>query len=166
MEAWFFYYVVSFLSLYFLTQWLIQNKGLPPSPSISLPIIGHLHLLKKPLHRTLAKLSKQHGPVLFFHFGSRPVLVVSSPAVAEECFTKNDVVFANRPRLLAGKYLGYDYTTLVWAPYGDHWRNLRRVASLELLSSNRVQKYVGIRSDEVRSLILRFYRSNSKRGGR
>lgn len=39
------------------------------------------------------------------------------------------------------------------------------MASLELLSSNRVQKYVGIRSDEVRSLILRLYRSNSKRGG-
>ncbi|XVF64145.1 hypothetical protein PTKIN_Ptkin09bG0144200 [Pterospermum kingtungense] len=155
-----FYYVVLFLFLYFLTQRLIQNKGLPPSPALSLPIIGHLRLLKKPLHRTLAKLSKQHGPVLFLRFGSRPVLLVSSPSAAEECFTKNDAVFANRPRLLAGKYLGYNYTTLVWAPYGDHWRNLRRVASLELLSSNRVQKYLGIRMDEVRSLILRLYRSS------
>ncbi|XWS21260.1 hypothetical protein CRYUN_Cryun30bG0040400 [Craigia yunnanensis] len=142
MEASFFYYVVFFLFLflflYFLTQRLLQNKGLPPSPALSLPIIGHLHLIKKPLYRTLAKLSKQHGPILFIQFGSRPVLVVSSPSAAEECFTKNDVVFANRPRLLAGKHLGYDYTTLVWAPYGDHWRNLRRVTSLELLSSNRV----------------------------
>ncbi|XVF36369.1 hypothetical protein REPUB_Repub19eG0052800 [Reevesia pubescens] len=162
MEASLIYYVVFFLFLYFLTKKLLQNKGLslPPSPGFSLPIIGHLHLIKKPLHRTFAKLSKQHGPILYIQLGSRPVLVVSSPNVAEECFTKNDIVFANRPRLLAGKHLGYDYTTLPWAPYGDHWRNLRRVASLELLSSNRVQKYLGIRMDEVRYLILRLYRGS------
>ncbi|XP_022768692.1 isoflavone 3'-hydroxylase-like [Durio zibethinus] len=154
------HYVVFFLFLYFLTKRLLKNKGLPPSPALSLPIIGHLHLIRKPLHSTLAKLSKQHGPILFIQFGSRPVLVVSSPSAAEECFTKNDVVFANRPRLLTGKHLGYDYTTLPWAPYGDHWRNLRRVASIELLSSNRVQKYFWIRMDEVKFLILRLYRSS------
>ncbi|WRX31202.1 Cytochrome P450 - like 10 [Theobroma cacao] len=164
MEASIFYYVVFFRFLYFLTKRLLQDKGLPPSPALSLPIIGHLHLIKRPLHRTLAKLSQQHGPVLFFHFGSRPVVVVSSPSAAEECFTKNDVIFANRPRLLAGKHLGYDYTTLLWAPYGDHWRNLRRMASLEILSSNRVQKNLGIRMDEVRSLILRLYRSSNGGG--
>ncbi|XP_017981680.1 PREDICTED: isoflavone 3'-hydroxylase [Theobroma cacao] len=164
MEASIFYYVVFFLFLYFLTKRLLQDKGLPPSPALSLPIIGHLHLIKRPLHRTLAKLSQQHGPVLFFHFGSRPVVVVSSPSAAEECFTKNDVIFANRPRLLAGKHLGYDYTTLLWASYGDHWRNLRRMASLEILSSNRVQKNLGIRMDEVRSLILRLYRSSNGGG--
>ncbi|KAG8499259.1 hypothetical protein CXB51_005759 [Gossypium anomalum] len=125
----------------------------------------HLHLIKKPLHRTLAKLSKQHGPILFLRFGSRPVLVVSSPSATEECLSKNDTVFANWPRLLAGKHLGYDYTTLVWAPYGDHWRNLRRVASLQLLSSNRVQKYLGIRMDEVKSLVVRLFRSTSKGSG-
>ncbi|KAH1065551.1 hypothetical protein J1N35_030538 [Gossypium stocksii] len=164
MEASLFYFIVFFLFFYFLTRRLLQNKGLPPSPALSLPVIGHLHLIKRPLHRTLAKLSKQHGPILFVHFRSRPVLVVSSPSAAEECFTKNDIVFANRPRLLAGKHLGYNYTTLPWAPYGDHWRNLRRVAVLELLSSNRVQNYRGIRMDEIRSLILRLYRRSSKGG--
>ncbi|KAK8642689.1 hypothetical protein V6N13_012026 [Hibiscus sabdariffa] len=158
MEASLFYFVGFFVFLYFLTGKLLGYKQLPPSPALSLPIIGHLHLIRKPLHRTLAKLSKQHGPILFFQFGSRPVLVVSSPLAAEECFTKKDVVFANRPRLLAGKHLGYDYTTLPWAPYGDHLRNLRRVATVELLSSNRVQKYLGIQMDEVRSLILRLCR--------
>ncbi|PPE02964.1 hypothetical protein GOBAR_DD00034 [Gossypium barbadense] len=142
---------------YDCAQRLLQNRGLPPSPALSLPIIGHLHLIKKPLHRTLAKLSKQHGPILFLRFGSRPVLVVSSPSATEECLSKNDTVFANRPRLLAGKHLGYDYTTLVWAPYGDHWRNLRRVASLQLLSSNRVQKYLGIRMDEVVEMKSMFF---------
>ncbi|OMO70635.1 Cytochrome P450 [Corchorus olitorius] len=165
MEASIFYYGVFFLFLYFATKSLIQNRGLPPCPALSLPIIGHLHLIKKPLHRTLAQLSKRHGPILFLQFGSRPVIIVSSPSAAEECFTKNDVVFANRPRLLAGKHLGYDYTTLAWASYGDHWRNLRRMTSNEILSTNRVQKYLGIRMDEVRSLILRLYRKSKSKGG-
>jgi len=156
MEIPFYHYLLLFLFLYFLTKHLVQTrKRLPPSPALSLPIIGHLYLLKKPLHRTFAKLSNQHGPVLFMSFGSRPALLVSSPTLAEECFTKNDVVFANRPRLLAGKHLGYNYTTLVWASYGHHWRNLRRIASVELLSSNRLQMFYGIRVDEVKSLIRR-----------
>ncbi|KAL8251990.1 hypothetical protein R6Q59_035683 [Mikania micrantha] len=41
-------------------------------------------------------------------------------SAAEECLTKSDILFANRPQLLAGKYLGYNYTSLVFAPYGNH----------------------------------------------
>ncbi|RVW67715.1 Cytochrome P450 81D11 [Vitis vinifera] len=82
-----------------------------------------------------------------------PSLLVSSPSVAEECLNKNDIVFANRPQLIAGKYIGYNYTSLVWANYGDHWRNLRRISSLEILSTSRIQMLSGIRADEVRLLV-------------
>ncbi|KAL1546910.1 cytochrome P450 81Q32-like [Salvia divinorum] len=129
--------------------------SLPPSPPLSLPIIGHLYLFKKPLHQSLAKISHKYGPILLLQFGSRPVLVVSSHSAAEECFTKNDVVFANRPRLLAGKHLGYGYTTLAWSPYGDNWRNLRRIATVEILAPNRVQMFAGVRQDETRHLVRR-----------
>lgn len=150
-------YILLFLFVYFLAKYFLQyKKKLPPSP-LCLPIIGHLYLLKKPLHRTFAKISNQYGPILFIRFGSRPVIVVSSPSAAEECFTKNDLVFANRPRLLAGKHLGYNFTTLTWASYGEPWRNLRRIASLEILSSNRLQMFHDIRIDEVRSLVRRLF---------
>ncbi|KAF8377608.1 hypothetical protein HHK36_030990 [Tetracentron sinense] len=158
-------YFLIFLSLFLLTKHVLhKSKNLPPSP-LSLPFLGHLYLLKKPLHRTLATISAQHGPILFLRFGSRPVLLVSSPSAAEECFTKNDIVFANRPRLLAGKHLGYNFTSLAWAPYGDHWRNLRRITALEIFSSNRLQMFSGIRSDEVRSMIQRLVRGCSSDGG-
>ncbi|XP_059455611.1 cytochrome P450 81Q32-like [Corylus avellana] len=165
MEIPFYHYILLFLFLYFLTKHLVQkSRRLPPSPALSLPIIGHLYLFKKPLHRTFAKLANQYGPVLVMRLGSRPSIIVSSPTLAEECFTKNDIVFANRPRLLAGKHLGYNYTTLAWAPYGHHWRNLRRIASLELLSSNRLQMFYSIRVDEVKSLIHRLCQ-RSEEGG-
>ncbi|XP_044509865.1 cytochrome P450 81Q32-like [Mangifera indica] len=157
-----FYYGLFLLLLYFLPKYVLQIKrNLPPSPALSLPIVGHLYLLKKPLHRTLAKLSARYSPILFIRLGSRPAVLVSSPSAAEECFTKNDIIFANRPRFLAGKHLGYDYTTLVWASYGHHWRNLRRIASVEILSSNRLQMFSGIRLDEVRLLCKRLFKGSN-----
>lgn len=96
---------------------------------------------------------------MLLKLGSRRVLLVSSASAAEECFTKNDIVFANRPRLLAGKHVGRNYTSLVWAPYGDLWRNLRKIASLEILSSNRLQLLASIRAEEVKLLIHRLFKN-------
>ncbi|XVE55803.1 hypothetical protein DITRI_Ditri03aG0186500 [Diplodiscus trichospermus] len=153
MAGWYFYLSI-FLALYVFTKhFLNRSHNLPPSPFPCLPIIGHLHLLKRPLYKTLSKIADRNGPILFFEFGSRTVLVVSSPSAAEECFTKNDIIFANRPRMLIGKHLAYNYTGLSWAPYGDHWRNLRRISSIQLLSTNRLQLLSGIRMDEVKSLM-------------
>ncbi|GKB38956.1 isoflavone 3'-hydroxylase-like protein [Tanacetum coccineum] len=86
-------------------------------------------------------------------FGNRRVFLVSSSAVVEECLTTNDIAFANRPHLLAGKHFGYDYTALSWSDYGDHWRKLRRIASLELLSAHRLQTHHSIREEEVKLFV-------------
>ncbi|GER34825.1 cytochrome P450 [Striga asiatica] len=160
MEPLLLYYLLYCFSLlaflYVLVPLFLRKlSNLPPSPPISLPIIGHLYLLNPPLHRTLSKISRKFGPVLLLHFGSRPVLLVSSPSSAEECLSTNDVAFAGRPRLLAGKILGYDYTTLVWAPYGDWWRTLRRVATTQILSAHRIRSFGDTRADEIRRLVGR-----------
>lgn len=105
------------------------------------------------MHRSLHKLSQKYGPIMSLRFGSRPVTIVSSLAVAEECFTKNDIILANRPKLLIGKHLGYNYTTLPQSPYGDHWRNLRRIAAIEVLSSHRLNMFLSIRREEIRQLL-------------
>ncbi|CAN1274266.1 Cytochrome P450 81Q32 [Linum perenne] len=137
-------------------------SNLPPSPP-SLPLIGHLHLLKEPIHRTLQTLSTKHGPIYFLSMGVRNVVVVSSPSLVEECFNKNDVVFANRPFLVAGKILNYNYTTVGAAPYGPHWRDLRRLTSVEMLSTARLNSSLNIRQEEVRLLIRNLF--NKVSGG-
>ncbi|CAN6449740.1 unnamed protein product [Victoria cruziana] len=138
-------------------------KNLPPSPP-ALPIIGHLHLLKKPLYRSLADLTARHGPTLFLRLGSRPLLVVSSPDLVEQCFTTHDIAFANRPHLLPGRYLGYNFTTMGWSSYGPHWRNLRRITAVEVLSSARLQAFAGLRSEELRSLLRQLFEGSDPAG--
>ncbi|KAI3736682.1 hypothetical protein L2E82_26637 [Cichorium intybus] len=153
-----FYIILSIIAMIWITKAAIgKTKNLPPSPFPCLPILGHLYLVRSPLYRALGKLSARHGPMLMLRFGTRRAFLVSSPAAVEECLTTNDVAFANRPLLLAGKHLGYDYTTLSWSSYGDHWRNLRRVASLELLSAHRVQTLNTIRAEEVQLLAKKVY---------
>ncbi|PPS08372.1 hypothetical protein GOBAR_AA12269 [Gossypium barbadense] len=135
---------------------LTSHINLPPSP-LALPILGHLHLLKQPLHRTLYNLSKCHGPIFSLLFGSHPVVVLSSPSAVEDCFGKNDLVLANRPRLALGKYVGYNSTGLGLSPYGPHWRNLRRLVTLDLFSSSSLNASTGIRRDEVKLSLRKLY---------
>lgn len=136
--------------------------NLPPRGPNPLPVIGHLHLLSSPIHQTLSRISATYGPVLLLRFGSRPVLLVSSPSAAEECFTKNDIIFANRPYLLAGKHLTYNYTILGTAPYGPLWRSLRRFATVEIFSSTRTAALSSLREGEVRALISQLFHSSSE----
>ncbi|GLT28873.1 hypothetical protein SLA2020_037760 [Shorea laevis] len=143
-----------FLAFKFLFLSGKHRKNLPPSPP-SLPIIGHLHLLKHPAHRALRDLSNKYGPIISLQIGSYFAVIVSSASLAGECFTKNDVILADRPKSLNGKHLNYDHTTVVMASYGDHWRNLRRITSIEIFSSSRLNKFLGIRMDEVRQLLLK-----------
>ncbi|KAJ9560144.1 hypothetical protein OSB04_005304 [Centaurea solstitialis] len=116
-------------------------------------ILHHLHLIGEPFHRVLHHLSSKYGPVMSLRFGSRPVVVVTSPSAVEECFTTNDTVLANRPPLLSFQYIGYDHTAMAVAPYGRLWRDLRRVAAFELFSTSRLKGYMAIRQDEVRWLL-------------
>ncbi|KAJ3696168.1 hypothetical protein LUZ60_001545 [Juncus effusus] len=135
-----------------------KNKRLPPSP-LSLPLIGHLHLIKKPLHQSLARISDRYGPATFLRFGSRPVLVISSRKLAEQCFTTHDLAFANRVHLPSAKANSFNYSGIGGANYGPYWRNVRRIAAVELLSPQRLMASSDIRADEVLDMARRLFRS-------
>ncbi|CAH2061398.1 unnamed protein product [Thlaspi arvense] len=154
-----------FISLKLLFGKRHNKFNLPPSPARPVPLIGHLHLLKQPLHRTFLSVSQSLGgaPIFSLRLGNRLAVIVSSYSVAEECFTKNDIVLANRPESIVGKYIEYNFTTMTSAPYGDHWRNLRRISTLEIFSSHKLNGFLSVRKDEIRYLLLRLYK-NSQHG--
>ncbi|KAI4985000.1 hypothetical protein ZWY2020_017630 [Hordeum vulgare] len=138
-----------------------RSKGdvqLPPSPR-PIPFLGHLHLLEKPFHVALCRLAARLGPVFSLRLGSRRAVVVSSADCARECFTEHDVIFANRPQFPSQLLVSFDGTALSTSSYGPHWRNLRRVAAVQLLSAHRVACMSGVIAGEVRAMARRLFRS-------
>ncbi|KAL1552068.1 desmethyl-deoxy-podophyllotoxin synthase-like [Salvia divinorum] len=130
-----------------------SNTSLPPAPR-KLPIIGNLHLLahSAPTHQTLANLATEHGPLMHLKLGEVDAVVVSSPENAKQIFKTNDVVFASRPSLLATEINCYGNTDIAFSPYGDYWRQLRKICTLRLLTARRVQSFRPIREAEVSDL--------------
>ncbi|GJR25640.1 cytochrome P450 81Q32, partial [Tanacetum coccineum] len=74
-------------------------------------------------------------------------------AIQEVRMTDDDIM----DKVLGTSRGVYDYTTLSWSSYNDHWRNLRRIASYELLSAHRLQTLNSIRAEEVRLLVKKVY---------
>ncbi|CAE6094755.1 unnamed protein product [Arabidopsis arenosa] len=161
-NLWVFFFFLTATLTFFITKFLwSQNSKLPPSPT-PLPIIGHLHLIKKyPLPQALHHLSSNYGPVLFLKFGCRAVLTLSSPDSIEECFTNHDITLANRPKTITSDHFSYGYKNFGFAPYGDLWRTLRRLSTLEVFSSVSLQKNSSIRNEEVSNLCSILFRLSS-----
>jgi cytochrome P450 len=129
--------------------------------------VGHLHLLlKKPLHVTLAGIAARHGPLLSLRLGRRPTVLVTSLRLAEECFSSElDIVFANRPRFPSAREVSFGYKGLSAASYSPHWRAMRRIATVHLLSMRRVD----LMSDdaiagETRAMVRRLARAATTSG--
>ncbi|XP_061336914.1 cytochrome P450 71A1-like [Gastrolobium bilobum] len=110
-----------------------NNYNLPPSPP-KLPIIGNLHQLGTLPHRSFQTLSKKYGPLMLLQLGQTKTLVVSSADMAREITKTHDVAFSNRPESTAAKFLLYGYKDIGFAPYGEEWRQKKKICVLELLS--------------------------------
>ncbi|KAF8028992.1 hypothetical protein BT93_E1615 [Corymbia citriodora subsp. variegata] len=125
---------------------------LPPSPP-KLPIIGNLHQLGNYPHRSLQALSRRYGPLMMLHFGSAPVLVVSSADCARDIMKTHDLIFSDRPRSTLSERLLYHRKDVSLAPYGEYWRQMRSICVLQLLSNKRVQSLRTVREEEI-SLLM------------
>lgn len=77
----------------------------------------------------------------------------SSAAMAKELCKTHDLVFSSRPSLCAVKKLGYKSSTITFAPYGEYWRQIRKIALVELLGVRRIQSFEAIREQEVSFMI-------------
>nr|CAB3493147.1 unnamed protein product [Digitaria exilis] len=135
-----------------------STQKLPPGP-LAVPVLGHLHLLKKPLHHKLARLAARYGPVFSLRLGSRHAVVVSSADLARECFTEHDVTFASCPRFPTLSLVTYGGTTIGNCVYGPYWRHLRRVATVHLLSARRVSSMLPAIGTELRAMVRRMHRA-------
>ncbi|XP_043724704.1 cytochrome P450 71A9-like [Telopea speciosissima] len=138
----------------------IKNRKLPPGPK-RLPIIGNLHQLGNLPHRSLQRLSQDYGPLMFLQLGSIPTLVISSADVAREIFKGYDLVFSGRPLTFTAKRLSDNCSDITFAPYGDYWREIRKITILELLNIKRVLSFRAVREEEVDLMVASISSSSS-----
>ncbi|XP_065880385.1 cytochrome P450 726A27-like [Euphorbia lathyris] len=144
-----------------ISQTKISSSNQPPQPP-KLPLIGNLHQLISPLpHRRLAELAKIYGPFMQLQLGQVTAVVVSSPEVAEQLMKDNDIKVSNRCRVSVTDILFYNRQDIGFAPYGEYWRQMRKICIFELFSAKRVQSFRSIREDEISNLIASI---NSKVG--
>ncbi|KAI6688768.1 hypothetical protein NL676_025596 [Syzygium grande] len=153
------------LSLFIIFVFLLKHKKnhannttthpAPPGPQ-RLPLIGNLHQLdlSSPHHR-LRQLSQLHGPLMSLKLGLNPALVISSAKTAREAIRAHDLEVSSRPSLAGQWKLSYGGLDMAFTPYGEHWRQIRRICVTNLLNPKKVQSSRPIREDEVVKMVER-----------
>ncbi|KAK3433792.1 hypothetical protein EUGRSUZ_D01067 [Eucalyptus grandis] len=136
----------SLLFLFFLKIFSSKNatkssrtKHLPPGPK-KLPFIGNLHHFIGSLpHLRLSDLAKTYGPIFHLQLGELSVV------------TTHELTFAQRPTFVFMEMA--IYPNMIFSPYGEYWRQMRKICVTELLSAPRVRSFKSIREEEARGLV-------------
>ena len=129
----------------------IKHRNTIPGPR-GLPILGSLMSMGGLAHRRLAKMAASHNAMslMSLSLGNTRVVIASRPDTARELL--NSSSFADRPlkqsaqQLLFGRAIGF-------APQGDYWRNLRRIAATHLFAPKRIAAHGPARQFESDQMV-------------
>ncbi|KAJ1276450.1 hypothetical protein BS78_05G215500 [Paspalum vaginatum] len=137
-------------------QEIDAHHPLPPSPP-ALPVLGHLHLVgfRSP-HVSLRSIAEKHGgDLMLLRLGAMPALIVSSPRGAEAVLRMQDHVLVSRPPSVVAEVIMQGRHDIGFAPYGEYWRQARKLVTTHLLSARRVRSFCHARMEEVSAVVAR-----------
>nr|BAK07691.1 predicted protein [Hordeum vulgare subsp. vulgare] len=156
MEEWLTFSLIALSTLLSLGLFKLsggKKQALPPGPW-RLPIIGSLHHVVSILpHRTMTELCRRHGPMMYLQLGEIPTVVLSSKEAVGQMMKASDLQFTKRRITAMQDIVGFGGKGITFAPYGDHWRQMRKVCVTELLSSKQVRRMESVRAEEMGSLL-------------
>ncbi|KAM0058418.1 putative cytochrome P450 [Helianthus debilis subsp. tardiflorus] len=151
--------IITLLSVLLLV-WMLTSKAsgppLPPGPR-PLPLVGNLLSLEPELHTYFAAVAKTYGPIARLWLGKKLGILITSPELAREVLKLNDTIFANRDVPVAGIEATYGGNDIVWTPYGDQWRMLRKICVREMLGNQVLDSVYSLRRKEVRNTVKYLY---------
>ncbi|XP_074381581.1 melianol synthase CYP71BQ5-like [Apium graveolens] len=155
--------VILVLFLTVVAKWMSSKSGgqilrMPPGPW-KLPIIGNLHQLigVSMYHHKFTNLAKIHGPIVHLQICEISAVLISSPELAEHVLRTNELNFAQRPQLLDEDIIPYKGSSLIFSPYNEYWKHIRRITMSDLLGLKRVQTFKFVREAEVENLVETIY---------
>ncbi|XP_024543891.1 cytochrome P450 703A2 isoform X1 [Selaginella moellendorffii] len=126
----------------------LAGLTLPPGP-MPWPIVGNLLQTSPIPHERMLAMNKRYGPLVFLKLGRVPAVVTDDPAIVKAILKNQDAVFASRPASIASQHFTYGGNDIAFAPYGAHWRAMRRICTLELLAPRRLELFKQGREEEI-----------------
>ncbi|MED6132702.1 hypothetical protein PIB30_021390 [Stylosanthes scabra] len=114
-----------------------DEKASIPGPS-GLPILGLVSAFTGTLtHRVLANMAETFKAknLMAFSIGFTRFIISTNPNTAKEIL--NSSAFADRP-IKESAYELLFHRAMGFAPYGEYWRNLRRISTTHLFSPRRI----------------------------
>ncbi|KAJ0561787.1 putative 3,9-dihydroxypterocarpan 6A-monooxygenase [Helianthus annuus] len=146
-EGYLFLILICLISTIFIVKFFKSTRAksnLPPSP-FRLPIIGHLHLLTPLPHQAFHRLSLRYGPIFQLFMGSEPCVVACSPETAVELLKTS----LDRPQNTAVTHITYGLKDFAFAPYGTHWKSMKKIVMSQLLNGKAIDLLQPDRRDEI-----------------
>lgn len=133
-----------------------QAAVVPPGPP-PLPLVGNLHqfLKAKSPYIFLKQLSDKYGPLMHMKLGHIPVLVITSSKLAKQVLKTQDSVFCSRPKFIGQYKLAYNGLDIAFSPYGEYWREVKKIFSVHHVSSKKIESFRAVREDESFRLVSR-----------
>ncbi|KAK6921019.1 Cytochrome P450 [Dillenia turbinata] len=119
------------------TRFPLQHKTAIPGPT-GFPLAGLLFAFTGSLtHRVLGKLAKafKAESLMAFSVGLTRFVISSQPKSAKEIL--NSSAFADRP-IKESAYMLLFHRAMGFAPFGEYWRNLRRISATYMLSPRQI----------------------------
>ncbi|CAN6209065.1 unnamed protein product [Urochloa humidicola] len=120
---------------------------------MALPLIGHLHLIRPPPHRAFDRIVARYGPLVYLRLGPSTHCVVAGTADAARDLLKFEASIPERPLTAVTRHLAYDDAGFAFAPYGQHWRFMKRLCMSELLGPRTVEQLRPVREAELAAVL-------------
>ncbi|XP_052184728.1 cytochrome P450 78A5-like [Diospyros lotus] len=120
-------------------------KNFPKLPGpIGWPFLGSIPVMGSLAHRKLAAMAAAHSAnrLMAFSLGATRAIVSSHPDTAKEILCGSS--FSDRPIKESARLLMFE-RAIGFAPSGDYWRSLRRIAATHMFSPRRISGLEGLR---------------------
>ncbi|XP_059656679.1 cytochrome P450 78A5-like [Cornus florida] len=130
---------------------------------IGWPLLGTLPHMGSLAHRKLATMASSLSAtrLMALSLGATRVIITSHPDTAKEILSGSS--FSDRPVKESARLLMFE-RAIGFAPSGDYWRHLRRIAANYMFSPRRISSLEGLRQHVADEMVVGVWREMEERG--